>query len=389
MRVLLWPASYPPVLGGLQTVSHTLAQHLAAHDHEVLVVTNRHPRSLPHRELVDDVAVWRELFLTPDIGHLRRRRVDLLLGALVSYPTVLYRLECLMRSFRPQVVNVHFPDGQLPFVRWLRRRYRFRLIVSLHGHEVLRWFRNDVCIVTKSDRRHEAAELMAVLRDADVVTACSRYLLDRAADLDPSVISKGHIAYNGVELARFADQQAYRHPRPYILAFGRLTHRKGFDLLLDAFAQARNQFPHVDLVLAGEGEQREALAEQTRRLGIDQQVSFWGHASQQELVRLLNGSEFLVVPSREETFGIVALEGLAAGKPVLATRVGGLPEVVPEPPNLLVGPTQDELYRGISWFLERIDQLATFALTNRTAAGAYTWHNALATYTSLFEQCRC
>jgi glycosyltransferase involved in cell wall biosynthesis len=135
---------------------------------------------------------------------------------------------------------------------------------------------------------------------------------------------------NGVDPERFTDKSFHFHPRPYVFAFGRLTHKKGFDMLLEAFARAETAVQETDLIIAGEGEEWNALGLQVQRLGLTGRVHFRGRATPEEVVRLLNGALFVVVPSRSEPFGIVALEALAAGKPLLATSTGGLAEFLTE-----------------------------------------------------------
>jgi glycogen(starch) synthase len=337
------PSSYPPVLGGLQTVAHTLAQYLLRRGHEVQVVTNRYPRALPSREEVDGVPVQRWTFLTPDLSSLRRMRPNLFLASFYFWPRTSLKLARLMQRFRPDVVNVHFPDAQTPFVLWLRHRYRFRLILSLHGHEIERWFLDHTlpCIDHKEplgygpvcatgDPPSASRGLRSILRQADAVTACSRYLLDRAIYLEPAVAKKGYAIHNGIDPARFRVTTPYQHPRPYILAYGRLTYGKGFDLLLQAFARVKPLHPDLDLIIAGDGEERTSLEMLGSQLGLAGPVTFYGRANPQEVVSLLSGCEFAVIPSRQESFGIVALEAMATGKRVLATRVGGLAELLTE-----------------------------------------------------------
>jgi glycosyltransferase involved in cell wall biosynthesis len=319
--VLLLSASYPPVLGGLQTAVHALARNLLARGHAVRVVTNRYPRSLPAGETIDGVPVERWPFVVPSWWDLRRGRPDLFAAGLYCLPAVRGRLRRLIGSFRPDVVNIHFPDGQIPFLLPLCRRRGFRLVASLHGDEVMRYTGEDGGGPAPG---REARGLCALLREADAVTACSGRLLDLAARLEPSVAAKGTAVYNGIDPERFRDKTPYAHPRPYVLAFGRLTYKKGFDLLLEALARVGPAADRADLLLAGDGEERPALEALARRLGLGGRVHFLGRASPERIVRLLNGCLFLAVPSRAEPFGIVALEGLAAGRPVLATRVGGM-----------------------------------------------------------------
>lgn len=330
MRILLVPSTYPPVLGGVQTVTHNLAKHLLQRGHEVQVVTNRYPRTLPAHESLDGVSVRRLLFLSPDINSLRRRRADLFLASFYFYPLGLWRLRKLMRSFRPDVVNVHFPAHQTHFVLALRHWFGFRLVVSLHGSDI------DSVTMNSSVRKDKAPDSVAtkrlqlILREADAVTACSKPLLDQAIVLEPSIARKAQVIHNGIDPQRFLDKAPYPHPRPYALAIGRLVHSKGFDMLLKAFAQAESVSRGVDLIIAGEGEEQNALTLRAQQLGLASRVHFIGRATPEKVIRLLNGSLFVVVPSRSESFGIAALEALAAGKPVLATNTGGLPELLAE-----------------------------------------------------------
>jgi glycosyltransferase involved in cell wall biosynthesis len=383
-RILLMTSSYPPVLGGLQTVVHTLARDLLRQGCDVCVLTNRYPRSLPPREVLEGVSVTRWTFLNPDLGHLRRGRPDLFLASLHLFPAALLRLRRLMRGFQPSVVNVHFPDSQIPFVLWAQRRFPFRLVVSLHGHDVERWLwaDEDATRPRPAGRTNSLppTPFRLILQAADRVTACSRDLLNNAIQLEPTVAAKGQVLYNGVDLQRFCDKAAYSHPRPYVLAFGRLTPHKGFDLLIEAFMHVASAYPEADLLLAGEGEERHALEAQTQRLGLNGRVHFVGRANPETVVHLLNGCLFMVVPSRREPFGIVALEAMAAGKAVLATRVGGLPELLPQPPNVYVEPTSAALAQVLAEWLARLEHVQRAGQQNAEAARAFAWENALAAY---------
>jgi glycosyltransferase involved in cell wall biosynthesis len=377
MRILLVPSTYPPILGGVQTVAHNLAKNLLKSGHEVKVVTNRYPRSLPALEIMDGISVRRFLFLSPEINNLQRGRADLFLASFYFYPSSLWRLRNLMRTFRPEVVNVHFPDHQIHFILALRQRFEFRLIVSLHGHEVEKVALTNSCENRNAMKDSTAVQsLQLILREADAVTACSQHLLDKAIELEPSIASKGQVIHNGIDPKRFLDKSRHLHPRPYALSFGRLTHKKGFDLLLKAFAQTESA-EDIDLIIAGKGEEENALIQQAQQLGLERRVHFRGQASPEEVVRLLNGCLFVVVPSRREPFGIVALEALAAGKPLLATKTGGLAEflaefeeaevssiwdeqrlmkqessVGPRPIVLLADATEEDLAKGLRQIIE-------------------------------------
>ncbi len=386
MRILLIPNTYAPVLGGVQTVTHNLAQHLLNSGHQVQVVTNRYPRSLESQETLDGVSIYRLLLLSPDTNSLHRRRPDLFLASLYFYPRSLWRLRKLMRSFRPDVVNVHFPDHQIRFVLALRRRFEFRLVVSLHGHDVER-------VNDSNTSKHglPARRLQSILREADAVTACSQHLLDQAVQVEPSIADKAQVIHNGIDPKRFSDKSSHVHPRPYFLAFGRLTHKKGFDILLEAFAQAKSAAQEIDLIIAGEGEEHNALELRAEQLGLRSRVHFPGRATEAEVVRLLNGSLFVVVPSRCEPFGIVALEALAAGKPVLATKTGGLAEFLTEFSErngvTLVDPNVEKLATGLRQMFE-LPRNQSQEIRDYRIADKYSWEQVTRCYENvLVERC--
>ncbi len=108
---------------------------------------------------------------------------------------------------------------------------------------------------------------------------------------------------------------------PHLLAVGRLAHEKGFDLLLEAFAAVRRDFPHADLVIAGEGAQRAALEAQACRLGLDAAVQFAGYVDMPYC--FYPGATLFVLPSRQEGMPNALLEAAAAGIPLVTTPASG------------------------------------------------------------------
>lgn len=367
---------------------HTLACSFLADGHEVRVVTNRYPRSLPSREKMDGITISRWHFLQPTSRYLRNRRPDLFLASFYYYPLTLLNLMYLVATFRPDVINLHFPDVQIPFVLWLKTFFPFRLIVSFHGDDVMARHKFNVNDKKNQLTPYEQRRLMQfkkLLGQANGVTACSRYLLDKIVELEPTIVHKSRVIYNGADLDRFQDQTSFEYPRPYILAYGRLTFAKGFDQLIDAFGQVALTYPHVDLIIAGEGEDKPLLSEKIDGLKLKERICLWGRAPSEKIIQFLNACEFLVVPSRMESFGLAALEGMAAGKPILATKVGGLPEIVGMSGNLLVEPTVEGLVSGLYTLLAQKPQWSVIGQSNRLRAEQFTWERVTNRYMEIYQ----
>lgn len=359
LRVLIVSTSYLPVLGGVQTVAHQVASYMNKCGHQVQVFTMHHPRHLPHHENLDGVSIERLFFSRPSLNNLLQKRPDLFLASCFYYFPVLRHISRFVRSFQPQTVHFHFPTHLTPFVLYLRQHFSFRLVVSLHGHDVLGNSQRPTSLQVQFRR---------LLRQSDAITTCSEDLRRTVISMQPEIADRVRVHYNGVDLTRFEDQVPFQHPRPYILFVGRLTYTKGVDLLLQAFAQVNFEHPDVDLIIAGDGPFYEELSELTLRLNLKGSVHFLGRAGATEVVRLMNGCLFVVVPSRTEQFGIVAVEAMAAGKAVIASCVGGLSEVLPVPPNLLISPGVESLSTSMGDWLAHHDEVRLKGEQNRIHA---------------------
>jgi glycosyltransferase involved in cell wall biosynthesis len=117
--------------------------------------------------------------------------------------------------------------------------------------------------------------------------------------------------------------------RPILFTPRRLVQRMGIDNLLDALVIVKEQVPDVWLAIAGKGKQREALEQKAQALGLTDNVKFLGYVADQDLPVCYQAADLTVVPSQSlEGFGLILLESLACGTPVLSTPVGGMPEVL-------------------------------------------------------------
>ena len=141
----------------------------------------------------------------------------------------------------------------------------------------------------------------------------------------------------------------------------RLEAQKGVDFLLDGFAKLAASRPNVRLAVVGRGSRQEALEEQAARLGIEGSVTFCGYRT--DIAAILAGLDLFVLPSRREGFGISALEAMAMRTPVVATAVGGIPEIVQDGETGLLVPhgDVDALCGAIGRLIEDADLRRTLA----------------------------
>ena len=157
---------------------------------------------------------------------------------------------------------------------------------------------------------------------------------------------KIHIIPGGVDIERFqanlTRQQAreslgFPADRPILFTPRRLVQRMGIDKLLQALVEVKKYVPDVWLAIAGKGVLRPALEQQANTLGLQDHVRFLGYVPDEQLPVAYQAADLTVVPSQYlEGFGLILLESLACGTPVMSTPVGGMPEVLnPLQPTLV------------------------------------------------------
>lgn len=132
---------------------------------------------------------------------------------------------------------------------------------------------------------------------------------------------------NGLHLGRF-DNGCSIDYKPYLLFIGRLVDYKNLDVVIEAFAETTKVLPRARLVIVGDGPMRQRWTEKAAALGIRTSVHFRGYVSEEEKVKLLSKCSGLVFPSLVEGFGMVVLEAFALSKPVLASDIDSLHELV-------------------------------------------------------------
>ncbi len=144
----------------------------------------------------------------------------------------------------------------------------------------------------------------------------------------PKYIEKVVIIPNSIDTDTIASYSPRKFiENDYVFFVGRMVHKKGLDVLLKAFAKV--QISNLELVIEGTGEELENMKSLSKKLGIGEKVHFTnGQLSETEKFAYMKGALLGVVPSRIEPFGIVALEYLAAGVPVIVSRTGGLEKII-------------------------------------------------------------
>lgn len=335
MRVLHLTSSFPrnaddhvaPFLLDL-----ALAQREAGLDVAVLAP---HDIGIPRSELLDGVGVHRFRYgpqrwerLSYRGGLLGRSRTP---GGLLLLPVffVAFTLAAarLARRLRPDVLHAHWwlPAGLCGLLA--SKLTGAPLAVTLHG--------TDVHLLRNRLIRRVAT---FVLRRAALVVVVSEDLHRLA--IGSLGLPSERVVVLRMPVARVEQPAPLPAPDPLrLVAAGRLSHEKGFDVLLEALAIAVAEGLDARLELVGSGPEHERLVRLAEPLG--ERVHMLPAQPRHELWARMDAAQALVVPSRREGLGLVALEAIARGRPVIASDAGGLPEVVQDRVDGLLVPPGD------------------------------------------------
>jgi glycosyltransferase involved in cell wall biosynthesis len=333
MRITIVNSFFPPWRGGAETYVYNLSKHLEERGHEVTVICSSPPFE-PGMQFVDGVKVER----------LRT------CGKLYGTPIMPELFQKLMGE-QADIIHANFPS---PYIACLAST-----ISRIRGVSAVLTWHNDLPPVTRMARilvtTHDQLVLPLYLPQFSSIIATSKLYAETSHILEAHK-NRVVVIPNGVDTQRFNPDipgEEIRHrigvDRGKIVLFvGALTqwHRyKGLDILMHALALLKKDAVRPHLLIVGGGELKTEYQNLADRLGIFDHVKFAGDVANEELPEYYAASDILVLPSkdRSEGFGLVLLEANAVGKPVIGTRVGGIPSVIRDGYNgLLVPPNRPE-----------------------------------------------
>ena len=395
LRIALVSQGYPPGdTAGIARWTSELAQSLVARGHEVHVITaGDRPRTVEYRR-----GVWVHAVAACHDGH-DASPVELPAGVRARAAAVLAEARRIERDFGLDVLSAPIWDVEgilcaahlaVPVVTSLHTAYRMVLPMKERWRSDLAYRFNHVEKVIEAETW--------LLRHADLLLANSREIVRELQELYGVALAppRAPVVPHGLrpapEMARAAAGSDADQVR--LLFVGRIERRKGLDLLLRALAPLWPRFRglHLDVVgapvpeEAGYTAEIEELVDALKSRGHAHQVTLHGFVDEAALQERYAACDVLVAPSRFESFGLIAIEAMRLGKPVVAAGVGGLSEIVEHGVSgLLVPPDSVE---GLRQALRSLLADATKRQRmGRKAAGVFAARYSSATMAELVERC--
>jgi len=379
MRILFCNYEYPPLGGGGGVINKQIAEELAQR-HTVDVLTSQ-GMGMPARTIENGVTVYRVPVF------FRSRQAAANLPSLLAYlPSGYWKGRQLIRQNSYDVINTHFAIPTGPVGDWLATKADIPNVLSVHGGDLYdpsKWM---------SPHRH------AVLRSS------VRRLLRRASAVvgqSSNTINNVHTFYDAdiacecipLAIVRPENQQVAPRSRyglsendKVLVTVGRLVSRKALDQLITIVKQLKNERLHLFIV--GSGPQQESLAAVAEKLGVTKQIHFLGQVEEQEKLEVLRMADIYASTSQHEGFGIVYLEAMAAGLPVLCYDYGGQTDFLESETNGYVVKLNDtaEFQRACQHLLDNSELCSRIGKNNLQAVEKYYIDHCAKQYEILFEK---
>ena len=303
--VYVFTTAYHPFIGGAEIAIEQIAKRLQS-EFDFFIVTARMDRTLLRREVRPEGTVirlgmgnWFDKFLLPFLSLLSIR----------SKPDILFGLDISTGALAAAALKTLFP----------KKRFIFNIQYG-YGDERLQ--RGRFGLLNLAFRY--------MLSRADFVTPISGYLLRTARKY--GYTGDAEVIPNGVSVVEFKRTRAREGPRSenanVVITTSRLVYKNGIDVLIGAIAEAKKEIPDISCHIIGDGEERTQLENLSRKLGVANQVKFFGNIPYGDLPRYFENADIFARPSRSEGLGISFLDALAAGVPIIGTAVGGIPDII-------------------------------------------------------------
>lgn len=325
---------YPDRAGGSEIVIYETCRRLAKKGHQVSVVTLKSSESLATEEEIEGIKIHR--YSIKDLSK-----------AASSIPFSVRGLsKRVINDRKPDVVHFHHTPSALGVNIGLVPE-RVKKVYSYYGpineeFEVERLDKDSRLSVTDSvkSRLYLLAERYN-LKKCDRIVALSRYSIKQISDLHGRAMAeKAVLIPGGIDTERFCYADAkergvlrkklgFPEASIVVLTVRRLVKRMGIDMLIEGFAAAARSNKRLFLVIGGTGTERDSLEALSVKLGVSDRVSFRGFIPAEVLAKYYQAADLFALPTKSlEGFGLVTLEALSAGTPVIGTAVGATVEVL-------------------------------------------------------------
>ncbi|PIR42853.1 hypothetical protein CO058_02295 [candidate division WWE3 bacterium CG_4_9_14_0_2_um_filter_35_11] len=375
MKILLLSSRFFPHVGGVEKVIESLAKKLSKNN-DITVLSSLDETSKNILKIETEI-------INKDSYRLKRiwMNVPRSFSGFLIFPFRFVRgifgLVRFLKSEKPDVINFHFLDDVSLYLWASRFFYKTPLVVNIHG--------NDLHVFSKN--LFYSFFISSLLNGSDKIIVNSKYMMNDLLNFFKLDSSKIEIIPNGIDLKYIEGIKPKKYIKEdYIFYVGRFVRKKGVDILIRAFSEIKSK--DLKLVIEGKGEELNSIKSLISDIKLsDRAILAGGNLSDEEKFSYMKGALAAVIPSRIEPFGIVALEYLSSGVPLIASKTGGLVDLLEDKKNCLFFNNEDinDLTSKIDTLIDNKNLQEKLSGNGLELAREYTWDEVSDKYLKLYK----
>ncbi len=347
MKIAQITMRFYPAVGGVETHVLELTKRLIRDGHEVTIITSNLETERPWKELKSNKGI-------KGVKIIRLKAINIPYYPIINLPDLkeydivhahnmprFYVDQAAIKSRRLIITThgLHFHEGREGLIKNLLTRIYYNTIGRLTLKKACK-----IISISKSEKEF----LKKYVNKKKIV-----------------------VIGNGINYDKYKTGKGDN-----LLFIGRLVKGKGLEYLIKAIKNTRER---LDII--GDGPYKNELRSLIKKQGLTRQVRLHGFISESRKIEMLSKSKALILPSKYEAFGIVLLEAMASGKPVIATRVGGIPDIVNKDNGILVP------YANVKALRRAIKKINNFKTNGRIKAKEYDWERIYNKVLMIYNQC--
>jgi len=359
MKIAVIVNHFPPKwLAGTEVATYSLAEHLTKRGHEVHIMTS-HDGGLPHFHKEKEFFVHRIAF--PRNGTI---------GIILFWAKIFLEI----KKVRPDVVHAQALNTGVPAL-FAMKCFKIPYIVWGRG--------SDVYIPVRfGDTLNQL-----ILKNASAILALTN---DMKTKINSFYSREIHVVPNGIDIKQSnptSRSTEVKGRSKSIVFVGRLHQVKGVQYLLTAMKQIHEEIPDTRLILVGDGEERERLQRMVDDYKLDRCVEFVGRVPHEKIPEYLLLADIFVLPSLSEGFPVTILEAMSCGLPIVASRVGGIPDILEDGVNgyMVEAKSSDELAERLTALLKNDEMRMKISNNNLQEVRRYSWESVTMTVESIYS----
>lgn len=288
-----------------------------------------------------------------------------------------------IESFKPDIIHAQ----HLWITPYIASKTKIPYVVTAHGTDLKGFVKDERYHKYALEGAHNAKKIITISKQVDREVSELYKIDEDKKQIIMNGYDEGLFMPLNIDRKQILKEFGITNEFDKIVSFaGKLTHFKGVDVLLKAAKIYEREMDYkVATIIAGNGELYDELSGLKNQLGL-KNIYFLGHVNQEQLVKLYNIADVSTVPSRTEPFGLVAIEALACGTPVVGTNQGGLPDFINDSVGKLVPVDDDlELAEAIVYELTRDDKVKRDETCHIYARDNYSWKHSIKEVEALYK----